>query len=290
MRAVTLATLLGFIAVPAVVLAINETDVSEVTISKTGVASIKNAKVMQFAGTTVYLRLTWGDAFLRVVAKTSPTTKITRRYGEPMTLKEVREGDRVDVEGILDSRSNSFILEASSIIDVSDHRSQKNVSGIVTSVLSDGTGFYMDSKEFGLVRVIVNSSTSIKKGNRYLGLDHVYTGDKVINAEGVVDMKEKTFSAYKMEIHLDLSQFKPKNYQGTLRSLSSESLPLEAIISVEGKEYKVIVPTGTPIINSKRKPVSLSRFETGDTLRFYGALRETDEPIIDAELVRNMDL
>jgi translation initiation factor IF-1 len=84
--------------------------------------------------------------------------------------------------------------------------------------------------------------------------------------------------------------YKPRNFQGALKEIVSTNIPGSIKVMVDGKIYTVKITDKTSILNTVRNKVSLNRFETDDTIRIYGAIREVDEPIIDAEIVRNISL
>ncbi len=51
----------------------------------------------------------------------------------------------------------------------------------------------------------------------------------------------------------------------------------------------------TPILKNNKSIAQIARFVVGDTIRFYGAVREeektlTDALVVDAEVVRNLSL
>jgi hypothetical protein len=57
-----------------------------------------------------------------------------------------------------------------------------------------------------------------------------------------------------------------------------------------GQIYTVYLNNNSSVLNKEKKATTLSRFEEGDKVRLYGAIREADELLIDAEVIRNMDL
>jgi hypothetical protein len=46
----------------------------------------------------------------------------------------------------------------------------------------------------------------------------------------------------------------------------------------------------TLIMSANRNSALLNRFVAGDTIRLYGTREEIDDPVIDAEVVRNTNL
>ena len=59
---------------------------------------------------------------------------------------------------------------------------------------------------------------------------------------------------------------------------------------IDGKVYTVNLAQTTLVLNKVRSAALLSRFVVGDTVRIYGRIEEVDEPIIDAEILRNISL
>ena len=108
---------------------------SEVHISKDGTASVSGAKVMQLAGSTMYARLYWGDAYVRFLVKTNPQTKFFRATGEVTTIKEVSVGDLLEISGQLESGTDTLVVVASSVKNSSVQKAQATFSGKVTYLL-----------------------------------------------------------------------------------------------------------------------------------------------------------
>jgi hypothetical protein len=123
-----------------------------------------------------------------------------------------------------------------------------------------------------------------------LDLAHINVGDTITKASGDYDLPTKTLNANSVTTFVDPLYYKPKNFQGTLKEVLGTTLPASLKVSVDGKIYTVNLTTKTSVWNTLRNSVSLSRYVAGDTVRIYGAIREVDEPIIDAEIVRNISL
>ncbi len=264
---------------------------SEIYINKDGKISIVGAKIIQFAGSTIYARVIWGNAFIRIMLKTNQNTAITRRYGESIKVSNLASGDYLSVEGSLESNSDSLSIVASTIKDLSDLTQQNNFSGTITSIDSSYNSFYMSSNTLGSIKVVLSPSTSITLGSRIVDAYHLKVGNKIISATGIYDYGTNTLKTDKMTVYLDMSIFKARNYSGTLKSMSSKTLPSTLIVTIGSKDYTVKLSANTWVINNKRKTIYLSRFLEGDSVVFYGALQETDEPIIDnVEIIRNASL
>lgn len=263
---------------------------SVVNITKEGVASFTEAKVMQLAGGTIYARLYWGDAYVRFTIKTTNKTKFYRGTGELTTLSEIGEGNSLDVSGELESGGNTLTLIASSVKNSSVQKQQTVATGKVTSIDLGARKFTLDSKKLGLITINVKPETVFSKGNRTLDLEHVKVGDSVTRASGDYDLSAKILSADSVVTYLDLNQFKPKNYEGTLQSVGGTTLPTNVRVMIGGTSYTVNLRDKASVLNKSRSSVSLNRFMAGDQVRIYGSMVEVDEPIIDAEILRNMSL
>lgn len=263
---------------------------SVVTITKEGLASFTEAKVMQLAGGTIYTRLYWGDAYIRVMVKTTNKTKFYRGTGEVTTISEIVEGNVLDVSGELESGSNTLTLVATSVKNSSVQKQQTIATGKVVSVDFGSRKIVLDSKKFGVISVNIKPETTFVKGNRTLDLEHVLVGDTITKASGDYDFSTKTLVADSIVTFVDLNNYKPRNFEGTLQSISGTTVPTSARILIGKISYTVNLREKTSILKSNRSLVSLNRFVAGDKVRVYGAIVEVDEPIIDAEIIRNMNL
>ena len=264
---------------------------SEIYINKDGKVSIVGAKIVQFAGSTIYARVIWDNAFIRIMLKTNQNAVITRRYGEIIKVANLSIGDYLSVEGNLESNSDSLSVIVATIKDLSDLTQQNNFSGTISSIDSSYSSFYMASKSSGNIKVVLNSSTPITLGSRTVDVYHLKVGDKITSVTGVYDYGTNTLKADKITVYLDMSIFKARNYKGTLKLMSAKTLPAVFVVTIGSKDYTVKLSADTWVINNRRNTISLSRFMEGDSVVFYGALQETDEPIIDnVEIIRNASL
>jgi hypothetical protein len=66
-------------------------------------------------------------------------------------------------------------------------------------------------------------------------------------------------------------------------------------VTVSGVDYTVKISDKTPVQKKNRAPGQLTRFVAGDTIRFFGAVREEEKTlqdalVVDAEVLRNLSL
>lgn len=263
---------------------------SEIHVTQDGKASISGAKLMQEVGSTFFARLYWGDAFIRFTLKTNSTTQFLRATGEKTTIAEMSVGDIVDAVGELESGSNTINLIASSVKNSSVQKEQSSLSGNVASVDLSRREFTLYSTARGPVTVVVATSTQFFKGTRTLDFEHLRKGDTITQAVGDYNIATKILAARSVTTYLDISLFKPRLFVGKLLEVPAGSSPTSIKITIDNVAHTVILTNKTLIMRKDRGDVSLARFVAGDTIRIWGALREVDEPMIDAEVVRNMNL
>ena len=93
-------------------------------------------------------------------------------------------------------------------------------------------------------------------------------------------------------IYLDPNLFLPKLYVLTLSSITvgGSSTPTVLTATNQGITYTLVTTRATTFLTKKKVTVSPSRFVAGDAIRIWGALRESDDPTIDTEVIRNMNL
>ncbi|MFA6552132.1 MAG: hypothetical protein WCT19_01370 [Candidatus Paceibacterota bacterium] len=264
--------------------------IPEVHIDKTGKVSVQGAKVMQKAGTSYYVRLIWSESYIRILVKTAPGAEVVRRFGAIMSPTEINPGDYLNIDGEIESGSDSFIVKASKIRDLSDQKEMDEFSGTVNSFGTSTPGFLLNTQFQGIINVNVGTSTVIIKGSRMINLSSVHIGDKVSKIVGVFNHGNNTINATSMVVYVNMNTFKSRNFQGVLKTSPGNSLPATFIATIEGVDYTVNLQAGSDVWNNKRKTVVLSRFVVGDTIRLYGSIQESDSPIINASIVRNLDL
>lgn len=262
---------------------------SEVHITKDGLATITDAKVMQIAGGTLFTRMYWGDSYVRLTIKTNQNTKFYRGTGEVTTISEISEGDMIDVTGQL-TGGDILTLVTYTVKNTSLQKKQTTFSGKVQSVDVPTKTFILNDKKIGTVTVLATSTTRFVKGNRTLDLAHIVAGDTITKVAGDYNINTRTVVADSVVTYVDLNMFKPRNFQGSLKEIVSANVPGSIKVMIDGKTYSINITENTSILNTVRNKVSLNRFEVNDTIRIYGAIREVDEPIIDAEIIRNVSL
>ena len=264
---------------------------SDIHIKPDGTFSATNVVVYQKAGTSNFFsRVTWGDAYVRVTVLANKDTVITKAHGETATVGDIREKDVLDVEGKLSSGEGALTINATRIRDTSLQVESKTLSGTVVGVNPDNSSFVLSNQTFGATTtVILSSSVPIQKGARAISLGDISSGDRILSVSGSYDYPKNAFSATSMEVYQDKTMFTARNFQGTLKSISGTTLPATLAVEVGDTNYTVSVAADSSVLRNNRKPTTLSRFVVGDTVRFYGAIRETNFEEIDAEIVRDLN-
>lgn len=261
---------------------------SEMHVEASGKASVTNAKVMQIAGSTFFARLYWGDAFIRFTVKTNSKTKFFRATGEATTIDEIQPGDLLDVSGELESGSNTLNLVATSVKNASVQKEHSALSGNVAKIDLSLRQFTMYSTVWGPVTVKTSTTTIFTKGNRTLDLEHLRVGDKLTKVVGDYNIASQTMIADSVTTHLDMSQFAPRLFVGKLIETPSGSSAIKVMI--DNVPHQITINDKTEIMRKDRSKVTLQRFVLGDAVRIWGALREVDDLVVDAEVVRNINL
>lgn len=272
------------------ILAVDQTDSEQnFHIDKDGNVNIRQVKIYQIAGTTFYARYYIGLAFIRMIIKTSVNTKVRRRFGDEISLKEIMAGDTVNVLGKIETGSDSLSVVASDITNFSNQKKITGFTGTVATLNNNASTFVLTNRDQNMITVNVGTTTQIKKGNRIIPLTLVRVGDTIIDASGTYDQATKNLDARVVAVYADMKIFEEKNFQGTLKAVS-ENNPANLIVVIDGKDYSIVLSDNAQILNKKRQKISFKRFLPGDILRLYGAIQEAEEPIIDAQIVRDMDL
>lgn len=264
---------------------------SDIHITPDGTFSATNVVVYQKAGTgNFFSRVTWGDAYVRVTVLAHNDTAVTKAHGEPATSNDIQEKDVLDVEGRLSSGEGALMVYATRIRDTSLQVETKTLSGTVAGVNADTSSLVLSNKIFGATTtVVLLPSAIIQKGVRTINLSDVFAGDRILSVSGTYDYSKNTFSANLVEVYQDKSIFVLKNFEGKLKSVSAAVLPTTLVVTVGNTDYTVYLGGSAGVLRNNKKAVSLSRFVAGDTVRLYGAIRQTNFTEIDASVVRDLD-
>lgn len=262
----------------------------EVHINKEGKVVVTAAKVIQVSGTTVYAQSRFGSSILRWLLPTSDLTRIKKRFGGSIKVSDIAIGDNINFEGVLNTQSDALYVLTSEIINWSRSDEQSTFSGTIAKFATTSRGFVLAAKEGGTVTVLVGATTTISKGKLSITMNEMKIGDKILETSGTLDVPTKTLKATNVVVYQNTAIFQPRNFQGILKSLDPSSKPLSFILTIDGKDYTVRTSADVKIWNTKREAVLPQRYVVGDTVRIYGAIRDTDFSTIDAEIVRNISL
>lgn len=280
--------ILPFFLAPVFTYAAN--DYSELHLNADSVFSAKNLFVIQKSGTVIYTRAKWGQTFVRVTVFTDKNTVLTKKYGGVASVNDIKEGDLLNIEGVLAVGADEVVVTAKKVKDLSLQSEPKNLLGTVRSINGNGNSFVLKNTAFGSTTIAISSSTILKKGVRTITLGEVAVGDKVLSASGMYDYKTNILSATSTEFYQDKTVFNPRNFSGTLKEISGTTLPASLTVFVGNTTYTVFLTEKTLLFNKTKKATSLSRFVTGDKVRFYGKIRQTSLTEIDAEVVTDLNL
>lgn len=265
---------------------------SELMVTKDGQATMSSAKVIQVAGGTLFARLYWGDAFIRFTIKTGKDTKFYRATGEATTIAEVKEGDILDTVGTLETGTNTLSLVATSVKNTSVQKEQSVLSGTVTSIDLSQRQFTMTTKDQGSVVVKVDITTPFQKGTRTLDIGSLKIGDRISKTAGDFDLAAKILAAQSVVVYVDMSKYKAQNFAGKLVETpiiaSDGSATLK--VAINNITYTVLLKSDAIVMRANKSSATLKRYIAGDSIRLYGVMREVDDPIIDAEVIRNLSL
>ena len=285
-RNITVASALIALSLPALALA---ADSSQLTITPQGTLSAKNLTLLQKSGTNLFTRAYWGNAFIRVTVLIGTSTVIVKNYGEKATVANIAQGQALDVEGTLASGADSLIVNATNIRVLSLVTESKTIAGKVQSINPSALSFVLPNATFGATTVIVSASVPITKGARSIEFVDIAAGDKILSASGTYDYSNNTLMARSLEVFQDKTMFTPRNFEGTLKSISGTTLPVSAVITVGGTDYTIYLAAKASVLKKNKSAASLARFVVGDTVRFWGGIRQTNFIEIDAEIIRDLN-
>ena len=265
----------------------------ELHIRTDGTVTLRSARVDQIAGTTFYVGVKWGDLPVRFTMKTSAKTSVTKRYGGSAAVSQIAIGDYLDVEGEFFVGSDFFGVEALRIKDWSLQEESAVFLGVVTEV--NPGNFLLRTPQNQTISVRMASSSTIRKGAVAIPFGLLQRGDAIPRAAGTYDYATNVLTATELIVFQPRNEFAPRNFEGVLKEARMAQLPATLTITVGGADYTVMVSEKAEVLKKNRAPAQLARFVAGDTVRFYGALREEektlqDARVVDAEVIRNLNL
>ncbi len=266
---------------------------SEISIDANGKIVAKNIKVFMISepgkSKFFYTRALWDDIFIRMTVLTNDATTITKQHGEKATVFDIKEGDIINVEGTLPNSADSLNIQATKIVDLSLLRESKVTSGKVTSISGlPGSFSFLSNKGYALT-IKIKPGMTITKGARTIQPSDISVGDKILSARGIFDYSTDILEVDTIDVYQDKGVFTPRNFQGTIKSISGTTLPITLSVTVGSKDYSVSLGEKSAVLNKAKEQTSLTRFVVGDTVRFYGIVRQTDLSAIDADTIRDMD-
>jgi hypothetical protein len=262
---------------------------SDIHITPDGLLVAKNITVYQISKYILYTRATWGQPFIRITVLATASTTVLKSHGEPGSVGDISEKDLLDATGTLSVGGDSIVVNATEIRDTQLLIAQKTISGIVKSVGTDKTSFVIQDKTLGATTVALASGGQITKGARTISLTDIGVGDKILSAAGTYDYSTNTLTASSITVFQDKSIFVARNFQGTLKSVTNTQLPTTVVVTMSGTDYTVYLPQNASILNNKKSATTLSRFVAGDTVRFYGSIRQTNLTEVDSDTLRDLN-
>ncbi len=266
----------------------------DVHIKADGTIALRSARVEQIAGSTLYIVTKWGPLIMSFTMKTDGTTMVTKRYGGSTIVSQIKMGDYLDIDGEFFAGSDFFGISAKKIKDWSLQEEAGTFSGVITEVNSGGT-FTLRTTQNPTLIVKVSTTTTILKGTMTIPFERLQKADTIPLITGVYDYSKNVLTAAKIAVYQSRTDFLPRNFEGTLKQISSPTVPSTLVVTVGGIDYTVNVNEKT-LVQKKNKSIGqLARFVAGDSVRFYGSMREEekilrDALVIDVEVLRNLSL
>lgn len=266
----------------------------ELHIQADGTITLKSGRVDQIAGSTFYLGLKWGTLPMRFTMKTGTRTAVIKRYGGSATVSQIKIGDYLDIEGEFFVGSDFFGMDALRVKDWSLQEENETFLGVISAINPDYT-FTLKTPTQKSILVKFATTTTIKKGVIELPANRLAVGNTILLAEGVYDYVSNTLTARRMLVFQQKAEFAARNFEGVLKQIESPRAPTTITVTVGGVDYTVRLSERTSLLKKNRAAAEFTRFVVGDIVRFYGAIREEektlrDENVVDAEIVRNLNL
>ena len=258
----------------------------QVTLHNDGAIHVNGLKAVAINGTTISGQVAYGTGVLNVAVTTDSNTKFTRRYGGASSLSQFVVGDYLAVDGTLTVSGNTFTIAAKKVEDNSIQMRNDSFGGIVSSVNTASSTFVLTSHERGMITVTITGSTKFFLNNSTTTSSQVVVGAWVV-ATGLFNNLNRTVVADKVQIK-ESSFVRKTKFEGTLKSVSTTTLPSVLIVTIGEKDITVNVPVGISVVNKKHLPIAVATLKAGDKLRVYGVVETTNNLVIDASIIRDV--
>lgn len=268
--------------------ALSAINTSELHILPDGSLTAKSVVVYQKVGGNLFCRVAWGETFIRMTVLVHPDTEITKKFGGKATIDDIKEGDTLEIAGVLSDGTGNMIVKAKKVKNLSVTTESKNISGTIAQINTASSTVTVAAKGLGAVKVSLVPNGIIQKGVRTISFSELAVNDKVLNATGTYDFSTKTLSATLIEIFQDKKIFAPKVFQGAVTSLSGTEVPATFGFTSAGKSYTVYVSSSTKLTSKSKSVIALSRIAVGDRVSVSGSIKETNLSEITATAVRDL--
>lgn len=259
------------------------------SIEESGATVLEGARITQITGSTIFAAQYWGMLPVRWIIRTDAKTLFKHRFGNPIVLTQLSIGDFISAEGDFNGSSDSLGINAKSIKDWSVSTEGSTFTGTIVSA-PDATGsFILQIGDGSTVFVKPRATSTVLRGIVSIAPAAIVLGDRVLETTGVYNYLDRSLSADSVKIFQDKQKFAARNFEGKLMRLDGTTLPTIAAVTVRDKEYTVYLPEKTLVLRKDKSKTTLKRFVVGDTVRFYGAIREAEWSVVDAEVVRTLE-
>ncbi len=259
------------------------------TIEPNGDTVLEGARITQITGSTIFASQYWGELPVRWIIRTDSKTSFKHRFGNPIVLSQFTLGHFVSVEGVFNGSSDSLGIDAKSIKNWSISTEGSSFTGMVASAPDASGAFILKNGDGSTVLVKPKATSTVMRGTVSIVPAAIALGDRILETTGVYNHLDRSLAADSVKIFQDKQKFTPRNFEGKLTRLDGIALPTIAAVKVGDKEYTVHLPATTEILRKNKSKTTLQRFVVGDTIRFYGAIREAEWSVVDAEVVRTLE-
>ncbi|MDP3661655.1 MAG: hypothetical protein Q8R17_02295 [bacterium] len=259
------------------------------SIEENGDTVVEGARITQVTGTTIFASQYWGALPVRWIIRTNEKTSFKHRFGNPLVFSQLSMGDFISVEGTFNGSSDSLGIDAKSIKDWSVSTEGSSFAGTVASAPDNSGAFILQIGDGSTVFVKPKATSTVVRGVVLIASSAIALGDRVLETTGVYNHLDRSLSADSVKIFQDKQKFTARNFEGKLTRLDGVTLPTVAAVVVGSKEYTVYLQEKMLVLRKNKNKTTLQRFVVGDTVRFYGAIREAEWSVVDAEVLRTLE-
>lgn len=228
--------------------------------------------VSSLSGTDIVLKV--GEGLFKI--RTNADTKFVPRSGSSIAFTDIRVGDRVTVQGIVQAEND---ILASRVQDQAIRVQRATLTGTVTSLATDGKSLVIKTKQRGTQTILLDEKTKILKNGDAATAASLTVGAEV-TVNGVRNRDNGNVLAEKINVRVPLVRI---HIEGTVSAIEDGRL---RVLATDGKTYNVDIRASS-LVFSQYLRMNKKLLAVGDRVDVW-ARAEAGSLDLKAYFIRNL--